>query len=71
MPLPGHQVSHEAVVGLGAHETLPFEDLAPFMPRSRLGAARVRLRRHFPRGVLTKLNLGRAAVAVMPYWVKR
>ena len=66
-PLPGHQVSHEAVVVLAAHEPLPLEDLAPSLdcrdpgslpPEPVSGDAVL--------AALVKLDLARTAIAVLP-----
>ena len=70
-PMPGRRASHEAVVVVAAHGRLPFEGLAPSFcheagkapPQPVSGGAFL--------AELARLDLGRAAVAVLPYRVER
>ena len=70
-PMPGRRASHEAVVVIAAHERLPFERLAPSFcheagkkpPQPVSGDAFL--------AELARLDLGRTAVAVLPYRVER
>lgn len=70
-PMPGRRASHEAVVAIAARERLPFEQLAPSFcyeagkapPPPKAGDAFL--------AALARLDLGRAAVVVLPYRVER
>ena len=70
-PMPGRRASHEAVVVIAAYERLPFEELAPSFchemgtapPQPVSGGAFL--------AALARLDLGRAALAVLPYRVER
>ena len=70
-PMPGRRASHEAVVAIAARERLPFEQLAPSLcyeagkapPQPVSGDAFL--------AALARLDLGRAAVVVLPYRVER
>ena len=70
-PMPGHRASHEAVVVIAAHERLPFEGLAPSFCEEAGKAPP----QPVPSGAflakLARLDLGRAAVVVLPYRVER
>ncbi len=70
-PLPGNEIDHEAIIVVAAGERLAFRDLAPQAGGSVAATmkAAVSAGAFFER--LARLNLSRAAVAVLPYQVAR
>ena len=71
-PLPGDRSNHEAIVVIAANERLPFESLAPpFCHDWRTARPPTPVSGATFLAALAKLDLRRAALAVLPYRVAR